>query len=215
MPEASLPAHPDARIESVETLHQGRSILQRVRFRHRVPGAGWSETLTWELLRRGRAVAVLPYDPDEDAVVLIEQFRLPALAAGVDPWMVEIPAGMLEPGEPEADAARREALEEALIDIGPMERIGSFVLTPGICDETLTVFAGHAVAPPADPQGDAGMGGLPEEHEHIRIRVLPAEEAIALVASGRVENATTAIALLWLAVHRARLRREWPGREWR
>ena len=45
---------------------------------------------------RGHAAAVLPYDPERDAVVLIEQFRPGAYAAGVDPWLIEVVAGIIE-----------------------------------------------------------------------------------------------------------------------
>ncbi len=88
-----LPAHPDVLIEADERVWDGRFPLDRIRFRHRRFDGTLSGPRTWEFWRRGRAAAMLPYDPVEDAVVLIEQFRLPALAAGLDPVMVEVPAG--------------------------------------------------------------------------------------------------------------------------
>ena len=82
MPALSLPSHPDVRIEADQRVWDGRFPLDVVRFRHRRYDGTMSGPRTWELWRRGRAAAVLPYDPIRDAVVLIEQFRLPALAAG-------------------------------------------------------------------------------------------------------------------------------------
>ena len=104
-----LPADPNVAIETDETVWDGRFALQRIKFRQRRFDGQMSGLRTWELWRRGRAAALLPYDPAADAVVLIEQFRLPALAAGVDPVMVEVPAGLCDPGEEPATTVVREA----------------------------------------------------------------------------------------------------------
>ena len=76
-----LPPHPDVELLSEQRVWSGRFPLDVVRFRHRRFDGAMSGVKTWEVWRRGRAAAVLPYDPAADAVVLIEQFRLPALAA--------------------------------------------------------------------------------------------------------------------------------------
>ena len=108
-----VPAHPGMTVLDDEVVWDGRFPFQRVRFRYaRFDGAESAE-LTWELWRRGRGCAVLPYDPVRDAVALIEQFRLPALAAGLPPVMTECPAGLVEPDEDPEDTARREVAEEA------------------------------------------------------------------------------------------------------
>ena len=140
---ASLPAHPDVVIDTDEAVWTGRFPVHLVRFRHRRFDGAMSGQRTWELWRRGRAAAVLPYDPWRDEVVLIEQFRLPALAAGVDPVMVEVPAGLCD-GEEDAEAtARREVGEEAGIAVDLMERVGDFVLSAGGSDERCALFAGR------------------------------------------------------------------------
>ena len=94
-----LPPHPDLFVELDERVWSGRFPLDRVRFRHRRFDGALTRIKTWELWRRGNAAALLPYDPVRDAVLLIEQFRLPALAANLDPIVVEIPAGLCDPGE--------------------------------------------------------------------------------------------------------------------
>ena len=87
--------------------------MERYRLRHRLFRGGWSRELTRELFARGHAAAVLPYDPLLDAVVLVEQFRIGALEAPGGPWLLEIVAGIIEPGETPEDVVRREAVEEA------------------------------------------------------------------------------------------------------
>ena len=94
-----IPPHPDVIIESEQQVWPGRFPLEVVKFRNRRFDGAMSATRTWELWRRGQAVALLPYDPATDTVVLIDQFRLPALAAALDPVLVELPAGLCEPNE--------------------------------------------------------------------------------------------------------------------
>ena len=71
----------------------------------------------------GDAVTVLPYDPLRDRVLLIEQFRAGPYARGDDqPWLLEVIAGRIDPGETPEEAARREAVEEAGLTLGPIDR---------------------------------------------------------------------------------------------
>ncbi len=204
-----LPPHPDTEIESDETVWRGRFPIQRVRFRHRRFDGRMSGPRVWELWRRGRAAALLPYDPRADAVLLIEQFRLPALAAGIEPVLVEVPAGLCDPGETPEATLLREAEEEMGLAPRRLARIGDFLLTAGGSDEHVALYAGEIDAPAAGPDGLLGTAGLAAEEEDIRLRRWPADVAIAAAADGRFANSVTAIALLWLGLRRDRLRREW------
>ena len=204
-----IPSSPDVEILSEDRAYSGRFALDVVRFRHRRFDGTMSGTRTWEVLRRGRAAALLPYDPEADAVVLIEQFRLPALAAGADPVMLEIPAGLCDPGETPEQTIRRETQEEIGLDADRLERVGDFVLTPGGADEYVRIFVGRVRAPASGPGGIVGQGGLASEHEDIRVRVIPAAEAVAQAVGGRVPNSVAALALMWLAARRDELRAQW------
>jgi ADP-ribose pyrophosphatase len=207
----SLPAHSDVELLSEQRVWSGRFPLDVVRFRHRRFDGAMSGERTWEVWRRGPAAAVLPYDPSADAVVLIEQFRLPALMAGVDPVLVELPAGLCDEGENAEQTARRETMEEMGLAVDALRRIGGFLLTPGGADELCELFVGRVRAPAAGPDGIVGHAGAVEEHEDIRVRVLPAESAIASAVAGQMCNSVVTIGLLWLAAQRAALRREWGG----
>jgi len=187
----------------------GRFPLDVVRFRHRRFDGEWSGQKTWEVWRRGLAAAVLPYDPVADVVVLIEQFRLPALVAGVDPVLVELPAGLCDDGETPETTARRETVEEMGLQVGALQRIGGFLLTPGGSDELCELYVGRVQAPQADADGIAGHAGMASEHEDIRVRVWPATKAIEAALAGRFTNSVAAIGLLWLAARHAALREEW------
>ena len=106
-----IPAHPGLTVLSDEVVWDGRFPVQRVRFHQRRFDGAEGGLLTWEFVRRGGAVAILPWDPWNNRVALIEQFRLPALAAGLDPILVELPAGLADPGESAETTVRRETVE--------------------------------------------------------------------------------------------------------
>lgn len=182
-------------------VYQGYTRLDRYRLRHRLFDGGWSKEISRELLARGNAVCVLPYDPARDAVVLIEQFRIGAFAAGLPPWQTEIVAGVVEPGESDEDVARREIVEEcgcAAIELHPVCRGLS---SSGIMSEIATVFCATV-----DASAATGTHGLTEEHEDIRATVMPFDTAFAMIENGGIQHCQGIIALQWLALNRARLR---------
>jgi ADP-ribose pyrophosphatase len=208
-PTRTIPPHPDVVIDSERRAWAGRFPLDVVQFRHRRFDGAMSGPRTWELWRRGQAAALLPYDPVADVVVLIEQFRFPALAAGLDPVLVELPAGLCEDNEDPVDTIRREMHEEMGMVADRIERIGGFLLTPGGADELCHLYVGRVVAPPADGEGIVGHAGEASEQEDIRVRVWDAGEAIAAAFAGCFTNSVTAIGLFWLASRRDWLRQQW------
>ncbi len=201
-------AKDDPRIDLCEktTPFRGYFQVDRFRLKHKRFDGGWSEEFIREVFERGQAASVLPYDPARDAVVLIEQFRVGAYAAGMEPWLVEVVAGIVEPGEDPAEVVRREAIEEAGCEIGTLEPIGKVLVSPGGCSETLAMFCGRV-----DSTGAGGVHGLDEEHEDIRAFVLPADEALARLAHGEYVNAPIVMSLQWFALNRDRLRRKWQA----
>lgn len=196
----------DDKVELIgrEERHRGFFGLDRLTLRHRRFDGGWTEPMVREVLLQKRAVGLLPYDPVADRVVLIEQFRSGAWVAGEPAWMVEVVAGIVGPGEAHEDVARREAMEEAGLEVGPLEPIASYAPSPGGSTEWVTLFAGRISA-----ASEEGHFGLAAEHEDIRAFSLPAAEAIGLLDLGRISNAVTIIALSWLARHHEALRRRW------
>jgi ADP-ribose pyrophosphatase len=204
-----LPSHPGVVIDANQRVWGGRFPLDVVRFRHRRFDGAMSGQRTWELWRRGRAAALLPYDPTADVVVLIEQFRLPALAAGLDPVLVEIPAGLADRPESAEATAVRETQEETGLLPDRVMPISDVMLTPGGSDELCSLFVGRVRVPVVDAAGIAGHAGLAVEHEDIRVRVWPALEAIDAALAGKLPNVITMVALLWFAARREWLRQEW------
>jgi ADP-ribose pyrophosphatase len=209
MVKTNFPSSPDVEFESIEQPWSGRFPLQLVKFRQRRFDGTMSGTRRWELWRRGRAAAVLPYDPVRDMVVLIQQFRLPAFAAGLDPVMVEVAAGLIDGDETPEQTIQRESVEEMGLEVQRLTRIGGFLLTPGGCDEHCTLFAGLVQLGAVSADAPLGHGGLASEHEDIRVSAVPADEAIANAVSGAYPNSVATIALLWLGLQRDWLRDQW------
>lgn len=150
-----------------------------------------------------------PDDPWTDSVVMIEQFRLPALAAGLDPVLVELPAGLCDGDDTPEATILREVEEEMRMQADRLERIGRFLLTPGGADENCDLFAGRVRAPPAGPGGIAWYAGEAAENEDIRVRVWSADVAIEAAFAGQFTNVVTALGLFWLAAKRDWLRQLW------
>ena len=184
--------------------YDGYFRIEVYRLRHRRFGGGWTEVMTRELFERGHAAVVLPYDPARDRVVLIEQFRIGAYAAGLGPWMIEAVAGIVEPGETPEEVVRREALEEAGCTIGALEAIGTVMPSPGGSSEMLHLYCGRV-----DSEGVGGLHGLAHEHEDIRAFTLPLDAALERLAGGGIVNANAVMTLQWLALNRARLKKLW------
>ena len=193
-------------VEIIEktTPYEGYSRIDVYRLRHKRFGGGWTEVMSRELFERGQAAVVLPYDPVRDTVVLIEQFRIGAYAAGFAPWLIEPVAGIIEPGETPEEVARREAVEEAGCEIAELEPIATVMPSPGGCSEILHLFCGRV-----DSAGVGGFHGLELEHEDIRAFVLPLDVALKRLATTDYNNASMTITLQWLALNRERLKKLW------
>jgi ADP-ribose pyrophosphatase len=199
----------DVLIESDEVVWSGRFPLRLIKFRQRRFDGTFSNTRTWEMLSRGKAAAVLPYDPVADLVVVIEQFRLPAFAAGLEPVMTELCAGLVDGNDTPEATIFRESQEEMGLEVETLEKIGDFLLTPGGCDEVCSLFAGRVRVNNIGADGFLGMGGLASENEDIRVRALPAAEVIEKAVAGAYPNSVATIGLLWFAARREWLRAKW------
>lgn len=164
---------------------------------------GGSVKVTRELYYRDNAVAVLLYDPANDKVVMIEQFRIGAVNDENGPWLLEIVAGMIEPGETVHDVARRECKEEAGIDIHAFDHICTFYTSPGGSSEQIYLVCGIV-----DSTHVSGIHGVPHEGEDIRVVVIDYERVEELLSANEIASAIPLVALQWLKINRERLRIE-------
>ncbi|MDC0610668.1 ADP-ribose diphosphatase [Vibrio sp.] len=193
----------DIEIISKETLFSGFFKMIKYRFKHRKFAGGWSQPIEREMFERTRAAAMLPYDPVNDKVVLIEQIRVGALEHE-QPWQLEIVAGIIDKDESPEEVVRREAVEEAGLTVGRSEKVTSYYPSSGGCNEMLDVFVGEVDSNLAD-----GIHGLDEEGEDIKVHVVTRDYAYELVKNGTIENGASIIALQWLELNKHELKDKW------
>jgi ADP-ribose pyrophosphatase len=186
-----------------EPAHAGFFAVDVHRLRHRRFDGRLSDVLTREVFVIGDAVTVLPYDPVRDQVLVIEQFRMGPFGRGDPfPWQLEAIAGRIDPGETPEDAARREAVEEAGLVLGALEKVAEYYPTPGAVSEYLYSY----VALCDLPDGVAGVFGAAEEAEDIKGHLLPFDRLVEVMAAGEIGNAPLLLTVLWLQRERVRLR---------
>lgn len=187
-----------------EVLYQGIFTLARYHVRHRNFEGDWSQTYSREILERKSAAAILPYDPILDRIVLIEQFRAGAIAHPESPWLIEIVAGIFDADETPEELVKREAIEEAGCQILDLFPITNYFVSPGGSTEHIHVFCGRV-----DASAVGGTYGLANENEDIRAFTLSVDEAYQWFQEGKIANAPTIIALLWLQLNREWLKQLW------
>jgi len=181
----------DYRILDTCDIYSGFFSMRRIRVEHETFGGG-TITIERECMERGDAVVVVLYDRQHDTVLLTEQFRIGPTARRDRPWLIEVVAGMLHPGEDPLACARRECIEEAGYAPDTLTPIGSFYVSPGGTSERLFLYLGEV---DADRPVSVG-GGLASEHEDIRTFWVPRKEALTMVRDSRINSAGPMLALL-------------------
>lgn len=183
--------------------YRGFFELAEFQFDHQRFDGSRSPTVTRETFVAFDAALVLPYDPGTDHVLLIEQLRFgPLWRNDPHPWVFEPIAGLVDAGEDPADTARREAVEEAGLRLGPLEPMVRIYASPGYSTEFFHCFLGVVDL----SEFSESKGGLASENEDIRSHVMTFEDAMALVATGEINVGPLVMMLYWLAAERSRLR---------
>jgi len=190
----------DVKIIENTPLRDGFLSVYKVTLQHRLFAGGWSPVFEREVMDRGHAVVVVPYDPSKDTLVVLEQFRIGAVGAEQSPWLLEFVAGMYDSVNESAEqVAHRELAEEAGLTTTQLHYALTYLSTPGGCTERITIFIALV-----DSDTAATHGGLASEHEDIRVHVLPFADVVQLLDDGKINNAATVIGLQWLQLHKHR-----------
>ncbi len=196
----------DIEILNEELLYSGFFKLKRIQFRHKLFAGGVSGVVSRELLIKGAASAVIAYDPNADAVILVEQVRIgaydPRLSSS--PWLLELIAGMVEEGETPENVALRESEEEAGVQVENLTHALSVWDSPGGVLERIHLFAGKV-----DSSQAQGLHGLADEHEDIKVHVVDRETAYQWLCEGKIDNSIAVLGLQWLQLNYQKLRAEW------
>ena len=168
-----------------------------------------SSILTRSALISSDAVIVLPYDPVNDRILLIEQFRAgPYVKGDENPWVLEPIAGLIDEGETPESAGIREAQEEALLEIKRLELVARSYPSPGISTEFFHQYIG--IVELLDSSNL--IAGLSSENEDIRSHIFEYEQFFEMIESGKVNVGPLILLGLWLSKNRTRLRKKYFDR---
>lgn len=155
----------------------------------------WQE-LQRETADHGDGAAILLFDPRRRTVVLLRQFRYACFVNGHDDLLVEVPAGLLDDASPE-DCIRAEAEQEVGFRVRQPRKVFDAFMSPGSLTERLHGFVAEYDADDRIADG----GGLEHEGEDIEVLELPIDEALTMVADGRIRDAKTIMLLQHAALH--------------
>jgi nudix-type nucleoside diphosphatase (YffH/AdpP family) len=183
------------RVKDIKVLSDNWYVLRKATFDWLRNDGTWQEQAR-EAYDRGNGVAILLYDEARRTVILIRQFRYPAFSNGYDDLLIEVPAGLLDEADPEA-RIRAEVEEETGFVVRDVEKVFEAFMSPGSVTEILHFFTGRYV--PADKTFDGG--GHPDEGEDIEVLEVPFDEAMAMIADGRIRDAKSIMLLQHAALN--------------
>ena len=190
-----MTVHDRIRIKDVHVLSKNHYTLKTTTFEWRLANGEW-QTQARETYDRGDAATLLPYNPAQGTVVLVRQFRYPAYVNGYDDLLIEAAAGVLDNASPEV-RIRAEAEEETGYRLGEIRKIFEAFMSPGAVTEKLHFFV--AEYEPAMRIGSGG--GIADEGEDIEVLELPIDQAMAMIADGRIVDAKTIMLLQYAALN--------------
>jgi len=183
------------RVHEVTLLSDHWYTLKTTAFDWRRSDGEW-QRMHRETYDRGNGATLLPYNLAQRTVLLTRQFRYPAFVNGHDDLLIEAAAGLLDNAAPE-ERIRAEVEEELGLRLGAVQKILEAFMSPGSVTEKLHFFI--AEYEPSMRIGDGG--GLADEGEDIEVLELRIDEALAMVADGRIADAKTVMLLYHAQLH--------------
>lgn len=164
----------------------------------------WSNIVSRYVLNKLHAAGMLLFNPIEDYVVLVEQFRIGAMQAGNNPWILEPVLGLIEKEDEPLDTALREAKEEAGCEVVDIVPICNYLVSPGTTNEKTYIYCGKITN-----FNTGSIHGLIEEHEDIKAHAIPTKTAFEMLSNGNIFSASGIISLQWLNINHKKLIENW------
>lgn len=135
-----------------------------------------------DIVNPGEAAVILPIT-DNDEVVFITQYR-----ESINKVSLELPAGMIDPGEEPIETARRELVEETGLICNNIEHLISLYPSTGYTSEKVHIFLARDF--------EEGNQRLDSTEEILSIKKIKIEECVNKIKNGELENASQIIAIL-------------------
>lgn len=190
-------------MEYVKRTHFPFFAFDQFGFRHETFSGGMSDVIERGVFVPTDAAIVLPYDPLTDRVLLVEQVRTGPIARGDSAlWQLEPVAGLIDPGEGPEETARREAREEAGLELHSLEPVAENYTSPGGSSDFQFLYIGLCSLPDVESR----LGGLACEGEDIRSHIISFDTLFSMAERITIANMPLTLSIYWLAAHRSRLR---------
>ena len=175
-----------------KTLYKGFYELYQFTFRHKKYDNTWSKQIKREVFSGSQVATVLPYDPQKNELILIDQFRPGLINSKHEPNITEIVAGIIDEGENPEEAAIRECKEETGCDINKLKKILTYFPAPGSSQSYYHLFFAEV-----NSFKGSRILGKEDEGEDILVRSYPVDAVKLLLKKGKIINGLTIIALQW------------------
>lgn len=187
----------DLKIIKREKIYTGFVQVERISLSYRLFHQNhYSAIVQRECVQRKKAAGVLIYNDHKEQFLLIEQFRVGAIADPISPWHLEIVAGLLDGDESAEDCLYRESLEEAGCSLFDLAHLFTFYPSAGASNELFYLYTAQAELPE-----HGRIFGLVEEAENIQAHIFNYSELPTLFKQQRLRNAPVIMALQWLQQH--------------
>lgn len=194
------------KVEILEEIEDYKKAIFRIvlaKLKHEKFNGEMTDEISRLSLERGDAVAAIIHNPEDDTILLTEQFRYPTYGKTDDGWILELPAGMVEEGEDPRNTMHREIEEETGYEVDTLRYLYSFFLSPGGSSERIFLYYGRLDTNEKTFEG----GGLDSEGEDIRTIKIPVDEALQMLKDRKFTDAKTILGLQWLQMNRNALSR--------
>ena len=180
------------KILNKKNIHNGFFKMNEITLKYKKYDGSWSNEIKRELFGGAQVSAVLPYDPENKKIVLIQQFRPGTISRDSNNYLDEIVAGIIDPGETPEDTAIRECLEETGCKVKNLRSIQGYFPAPGSSESFYHLFLAEVIAPDKE-----AIRGLENENEDILVKSYTFEQVREKMEKNEILNGLTLIALQW------------------
>ena len=180
------------KILNKKNIHNGFFKMNEITLKYKKYDGSWSNEIKRELFGGAQVSAVLPYDPENKKIVLIQQFRPGTISRDSNNYLDEIVAGIIDPGESPKDTAIRECIEETGCKVKNLRSIQGYFPAPGSSESFYHLFLAEVIAPDKE-----AVRGLENENEDILVKSYTFEQVKEKMEKNEILNGLTLIALQW------------------
>ena len=180
------------KIINTRKIYSGFFEMNEISLKYKKYNGDWSNTIKRELFGGAQVSAVLPYDPKQKEIVLVQQFRPGTISKNVNNYLNEIVAGIIDPGENPEETAKRECLEETGCKVKKLIPIQGYFPAPGSSESFYHLFLAEI-----ETFNGIRITGLETENEDILVQSYKVENVKKMLENGEFLNGLTLIALQW------------------